>query len=109
MWNRIASLVVDGFSSIHTRRAYSQALDEFLIWFWAEPDRRFDKATVQRYRSELETKGLAPSSIKVRLAAIRRLALEGADNGHLRPELAAGIARIKAPRSAGVRLGHWLS
>ena len=80
-WRIITSLVLDGISSRHTRRAYSQALDEFLIWFRDDPEREFNKAAVQKYRAELEIKGLAPSSINVRLSAIRRLALEAADNG----------------------------
>jgi hypothetical protein len=108
-WTIITSLVLDGISSRHTRRAYSQALEEFLIWFRDEPGREFNKATVQKYRTELETKGLAPSSINVRLSAIRRLALEAADNGLMAPELAAGIARAKGAKRSGVRLGHWLT
>ena len=66
-------------------------------------------ATVQKYRTELETKGLASSSINVRLSAIRRLALEAADNGLIAPELAAGIARAKGAKRNGVCLGHWLT
>ena len=108
-WKVVTDLVLDGISSRHTRRAYAQALDEFLIWFCDEPNRQFNKATVQKYRTELETKGLAPSSINVRLSAIRRLALEASDNGRLDPELAAGIARAKGAKRSGVRLGHWLT
>lgn len=108
-WNIITALVLDGISSRHTRRAYSQALDEFLIWFRDDPGRVFNKATVQKYRTELETKGLAASSINVRLSAIRRLALEATDNGLMAPELAAGIARAKGAKRSGVRLGHWLT
>src|ERR1700686_1034909 len=108
-WKLITSLVLDGISSRHTWRAYSQALDEFLIWFHDEPGREFNKAAVQKYRAELEIKGLAPSSINVRLSAIRRLALEAADNGLMAPELAAGGARAKGVKRLGVRLGHWLS
>jgi site-specific recombinase XerC len=108
-WRIITSLVLDGLSSRHTRRAYSQALEEFLIWFHDDPAREFNKAAVQKYRAELEIKGLAPSSINVRLSAIRRLALEAADNGVLAPELAAGIARAKGAKRGGVRLGHWLT
>ena len=108
-WGIITSLVLDGLSSRHTRRAYSQALDEFLIWFRDEPGREFNKAAVQKYRAELELKRLAPSSINVRLSAIRRLALEAADNGVMAPELAAGISRAKGAKRGGVRLGHWLT
>jgi site-specific recombinase XerD len=108
-WRIITSLVLDGISSRHTRRAYSQALDEFLIWFRDDPEREFNKAAVQKYRAELEVKGLAPSSINVRLSAIRRLALEAADNGVMAPELAAGVARARGAKRGGVRLGHWLT
>jgi integrase len=87
----------------------SQALEEFLIWFLDEPGREFNKATVQKYRTELEAKGLAPSSINVRLSAIRRLALDAADNGLMDPTLAAGIRRAKGAKRSGVRLGHWLT
>jgi len=108
-WTIITALVLDGISSRHTRRAYSQALDEFLIWFRDDPGRIFNKATVQKYRTELETKGQAASSVNVRLSAIRRLALEATDNGLMPPELAAGIARAKGAKRSGVRLGHWLT
>jgi len=46
---------------------------------------------VLRYRLELESRRLTPSSINLRLAAVRRLAYEAADTGLLSPELAAGI------------------
>jgi site-specific recombinase XerC len=108
-WAIITSLVLDGIASPHTRRAYSQALDEFLIWFLDEPGRAFNKATVQKYRTELEVKGLAPSSINVRLSAIRHLALEAGDNGQMSPELAAGISRAKGAKRSGLRLGQWLT
>jgi site-specific recombinase XerD len=108
-WNIITSLVLDGISSPHTRRAYSQALEEFLIWLQSQPDRSFHKATVQKYRAELELKCLAPSSVNVRLAAIRRLAVEASDNGLIPPHVAAGIIRVKGARQAGVRLGLWLT
>jgi integrase len=108
-WSMVTSLVLDGIASPHTHRAYAQALEEFVIWFQSECHREFNKATVQKYRRELEIKGLAPSSINVRLAAIRRLALEAADNGLLPPELAAGISRTKGAKRSGIRVGNWLT
>jgi hypothetical protein len=44
-----------------------------------------------------------------RLSAIRKLAIEAADNGLLAPELAAGIAHVKGAKSVGIRVGNWLS
>jgi integrase/recombinase XerD len=108
-WSVIVSLVLNGIASPHTRRSYEQALEEFLIWFRAEPGRVFNKAAVQSYRTELQTNGLAPSTVNVRLAAIRRLASEAADNGLMAPELAAGIAQARRAKRSGTRLGRWLS
>lgn len=48
-------------------------------------------------------------SIHVRITAVRKLALEAADNGLLAPELANGITRVKGVPSKGARLGNWLS
>jgi integrase len=75
-----------------------------------EPDhiRLFTKAVVQEYRVVLERKGLAPSSINVCLAAIRKFALEACDNGLLAPEIASAISRVKGAKQSGVRLGQWL-
>jgi hypothetical protein len=61
------------------------------------------------WRVALEARGLGAVSINVRITAVRKLALEAADNGLLAPELAAGITRVKGVASKGVRLGNWLS
>jgi site-specific recombinase XerD len=57
----------------------------------------------------LEACSLGSVSINVRITAVRKLAVEAADNGLLAPELAAGIARVKSAKSMGVRTGNWLS
>jgi hypothetical protein len=69
----------------------------------------FTKATVQRYRLALEQQGLAPSSINIRLSAIRKLANEAADNGVFSPEAAAAIGRVKGAKRHGTRTGNWLT
>src|SRR5207249_7215186 len=69
----------------------------------------FSRTVVLRYRIHLEQRNLAPSTINVRLAAVRRLAYEAADNGLLSPELAAGIRRVKGAKRLGVRIGNWLT
>ncbi len=95
-------------SSGHSRRAYGFALDEFFTWYRAAPRAPFSKAVVQEYRAHLEAQQLAPSTINVRLAAVRKLAAEASDNGWLAPELAAGIAKVKGAKRRGVRAGNWL-
>src|SRR5690349_7257762 len=109
IWTAMKSLVLEGLGSAHTRRSYEQALEEFLIWLSSQSVRALTKATVQKYRTELQAKGLAPARINVRLSAIRKLAAEAADNGLFAPEIAAGIGRVKGVRRVGVRLGCWLT
>ena len=82
---------------------------DFHAWAVDELARGFNKATVQRYRSALEQQGLAPSSINIRLSAIRKLAAEAADNGAFAPEAAAAIGRVKGAARYGIRTGNWLT
>src|SRR5207344_3455925 len=96
-------------SSPITKRVYNMALNEFLAWFRLAPRPGFSKATVSAWRVSLEDRRLGSSSIIIRMSAIRKLAVEAADNGLLAPELAAGICRVKSVKSQGIRVGNWLS
>ena len=69
----------------------------------------FAEGDGDRLRVAPRPAGSARSSINVRITAVRKLAVEAADNGLLAPELASGIARIKGVKSHGVRVGNWLS
>jgi len=108
-WHRLKTLVLDSVSSPITKRVYNLGLDEFFAWFALEPRPGFTKATVSAWRVALEARGLGSVSINVRITAVRKLAVEAADNGLLAPELAAGITRVKGAKSVGVRVGNWLS
>jgi len=108
-WRRLKALVLDSVSSPITRRVYNLGLDEFFTWYSQEPRPGFTKATVAAWRVALEARGLGAVSINVRITAVRKLAVEAADNGLLAPEMASGIARVKGVSSKGVRLGNWLS
>ena len=108
-WQKLKRLVLDSVSSPITRRVYNLGLDEFFEWFGREPRPGFTKATVSAWRVALEARGLGAVSINVRITAVRKLAVEAADNGLLAPELASGIIRVKGVASKGVRVGNWLS
>ena len=82
------------------RRSYDRAITHFVDWYCSEPRLAFNRTVVLRYRIFLEQKQYAATTIKLRLAAVRRVAFEAADSGLLSPELAAGIRRVK-----GLRLG----
>src|SRR5664279_1808941 len=108
-WRRLKALVLDSVSSPITKRVYNLGLDEFFAWYGQEPRPGFTKATVSAWRVALEARGLGAVSINVRITAVRKLAVEAADNGLLAPELASGIVRVKGVASKGIRLGNWLS
>jgi hypothetical protein len=67
-------------------------MDEFIDWYCSEPRLALNRGVVLGNRTQLESQQLAPATINVRLAAVRRLAYEAADTGLLSPELVAGIA-----------------
>ena len=108
VWERLRKLVVDSVPSVHSRRAYAHALDHFFLWYQDADRGPFSKALVQEYRRCLEAQGLAASTVNVRLAAVRKLAAEAADNGLIAPEFAAGIEKVKGAKQRGVRAGKWL-
>jgi hypothetical protein len=68
--------------SPESKRAYQFAINDFVIWYCSEPRLAFS-TVVLRYRLELEARQLAPATINLRLAAVRRLAYEAADTGLL--------------------------
>jgi len=94
-WHKLKTLVLDSVSSPITRRVYNLGLDEFFAWYSQEPRPGFTKATVCAWRVALEARGLGAVSINVRITAVRKLAVEAADNGLLAPELVNGIIRVK--------------
>jgi integrase len=102
-------LVLNSLSSPHSRRAYAHALTRFFHWCRTHQVHQLSKAAVQTYRAELERQNLAPASLNLHLAAIRKLAAEAADNGLLDPASAAAIAKLRGARRLGVRAGNWLT
>ena len=92
-----------------SKRAYGQALDDFFRWCEAAAVSEFTKAAVNSYRASLEERKLSPSTINQRLSAIRKLAMEAADNGLMPPNVATAISRVKGAKRAGIRTGQWLT
>src|SRR5216684_8642286 len=101
--------VLNSLAAASSQESYGHAIDEFIGWYCSEPRLAFNRTVVLRYRFFLEQKNLAPSTINVRLAAVRRLAYEASDSGLLSPDLAAGIRRVKGAKRLGARIGNWLT
>jgi integrase len=101
--------VLQSLGSTASKRTYGAAIEDFITWYCSEPRLAFGRTVVLRYRFELESRRLAPATINLRLAAVRRLAYEASDNGLLNPDLAAGIRRVKGAKRLGMRIGNWLT
>ncbi len=105
----IISLVTDAVTSQHTKRAYGRALTDFIAWYQQSGQDVLSKAVVQAHVTALREAGVSASSINQRLTAIRKLAIEAADNGLIDHAMAEAISRVDGVRSEGKRLGNWLS
>jgi len=90
--------VLNSLTSVSSQRPDDHAIREFIECYCSEPRLAFNKTVVTRYRISLEQAQYAPSTINLRLAAVGRLAYEAADSGLLRPDLAAGIRRVKGAK-----------
>ena len=106
---QIVDLVINGLTSEHSRRVYSTALFEFLTWYDEKGKPGLNKATIQAYKSRLQSRNLAPSTINLKLSAVRKLIQEISDNGLMDPLLAATITKVRGIKSSGVRTGNWLT
>jgi hypothetical protein len=103
------SAVLVSLRSLESQRSYRRSIDDFVHWYCSEPRLSCNKMVVTRYRIHLEDRLLAPGTINVRLAAVRRLAYEAADTGLLSSDIAAGIRRVKGAKKLGMRPGNWLT
>jgi site-specific recombinase XerD len=102
------ALVIDGLNSPQSKAMYSKAIDDFLIW--RDGKGPLTKAQVNAYKVYLLTvMEYAPSTVNLRLSAIRKLATEAADNGVMDLHLAEGVRRVKGVTTHGVRTGNWLT
>lgn len=104
----LAQLVTDGLTSENSKRNYKNALADFLGWYERQGKPTLNKAVVQRYKTELQSR-YAPATVNLYMSAIRRLAVEAADNGYLDAGIAGAIERVKGVKSQGVRAGNWLT
>ncbi len=101
--------VLNTLGSLQSRRSYQHAMEQFIAWYCGEPRLALNRGVVLRYRMHLQSIPLAPATINLRLAAVRRLAYEASDNGLLSPELVAGIRRVGGVKRLGHPVGNWLT
>ncbi len=97
-------LVLDSVTARTSKLAYGHALDHL---FGFSAGRPLTRALLQEWKAGMED--LAPSSINVRLSAVRKLVTEARRNGMLGVEEAASLTDIPNVRQQGTRLGNWLT
>jgi len=90
--------------SIHSKRNYAKALDDLFAFCASRP---LSRALLMEYRTSMEN--LSPSTINVRMSAIRKLVGEARRNGMIGREEADNITDVPNVRQAGRRLGNWLT
>lgn len=105
----IINMVTNAVTSDHTRRAYTRALTDFLTWYRESGQTQLNKAAVNAHVTWLRATDVPASSINQRLSAIRKLAMEAADNGLIEESTAQAIRRTEGVRQEGKKLGNWLS
>ena len=97
-------MVLDTVSSENSRRNYAAALDSLFRFSASRP---LTRALLMEYRASLEN--LAPSTINVRLSAIRKMVTEARQNGMLSVDEASHLTGIPNVTQKGTRLGNWLT
>ena len=104
----LCQMVLKAVVSPHTRRNYAKALDEVfaLSGLRKQP---LSRDLFMEYRAQMLARKLSPSTINVRLSAVRKLIGEAKRNGILSGEQAAGMADVPNVSEQGTRLGNWLT
>jgi integrase len=100
----LRQMVLDSVQSIHSKRNYAKALDDLFAFCASRP---LSRALLMEYRTTMDH--LSPSTINVRLSAIRKLVGEARRNGMIGREEAANLNDVPNVRQKGTRLGNWLT
>ena len=101
---QLRQMVLDSVTSPDSRRSYGKALD---LLFAFAASRPLTRALLMEFRASMED--LAPSTVNVRLSAVRKLVTEAERNGWLSAEEAAAMTDVPNIRQQGTRLGNWLT
>lgn len=100
----LRQMVLDTVPSVHSKRNYAKALDDLFAFCASRP---LSRALIMEYRTTIDH--LSPSTINVRLSAIRKLVGEARRNGMIGREEADNLTDIPNVRQKGTRLGNWLT
>jgi integrase len=100
----LRKMVLDSVSSPHSRRNYAKALDHLFTFCASRP---LSRALLMEWRASMEV--LSPSTVNVRLSAVRKMVGEARRNNMIGSEEAASLTDLPNIRQQGTRLGNWLT
>jgi site-specific recombinase XerD len=100
----LRKLVLDTVASPHSKRNYAKALDDLFQFCASRP---LSRSLLMEWRAGMES--LSPSTINVRLSAVRKLVGEARRAGMIGQEEATSLTEIPNISQKGTRLGNWLT
>jgi integrase len=101
---KLRKMVLDAVASPHSKRNYAKALDELFAFCASRP---LSWELLMEWRAGMEA--LSPSTINVRLSAVRKMVGEARRGGMIGQEEAANLTDIPNISQKGTRLGNWLT
>jgi integrase len=101
---RLRKMVLDSVPSPHSKRNYAKALDDLFAFTASRP---LSRSLLMEWRAGMES--LSPSTINVRLSAVRKMVGEARRAGMIGQEEAASFTDIPNMSQKGTRLGNWLT
>jgi integrase len=96
--------VLDSVASPHSKRNYARALDDLFAFCASRP---LSRSLLMEWRAGIEA--LSPSTINVRLSAVRKMIGEARRAGMIGQEEAASLTDIPNISQKATRLGNWLT
>ncbi len=97
-------MVLDAVPALNSKRSYAKALHDLFAFAAGRP---LTRALLMEWRAAIEK--LAPSTVNVRLSALRKLVTEVRRNAMPGAEEAVRLTDLPNLRQARVRLGNWLT
>jgi hypothetical protein len=85
----LRGMVLDSVASPHSRRNYAKALDDLFAFSAGRP---LSRALLMEYRATMDA--LSPSTVNVRLSAVRKMVFEARKNGMIGAEEAANLTEV---------------
>jgi hypothetical protein len=101
---RLRQMVLDAVTSPNSKRNYAKALDDLFVFAAGRP---LSRALLMEWRAAMDK--LSPSTVNVRLSAMRKVISEAQRNGMLSAGEAENLTGVPNLPQKGTRLGNWLT